>query len=385
MNKKNILIVGAGFSGAVCAREIAENTSCKIQLIDKRSHVAGNCFTSKDDPTGIIEHIYGPHIFHTSNKKVWDYINKYGGFNNFINRVKSSSSRGIYSMPINLHTINQFFSKKFNPTEAQEYINKISDKSIKDPQNFEEQALKFIGKDLYFEFFYGYTKKQWGVEPSALPASILKRLPVRFNYNDNYYNSVYQGIPVGGYTQIIKNILNHKSINVSLNTSFCKDDIKNFDHVVYTGPIDAFFDFQFGKLGYRTVFWERQILNGDFQGNAVINYPETSANYTRVHEHKHFTPENSFDKTIIYTEYSKETGFNDEPFYPKRLSSDMEIFEKYKLAALNLDLNKNVSFLGRLGTYRYMDMHNVIEEAMSFSSEFIKKINTKQSIPVFPI
>jgi UDP-galactopyranose mutase len=288
-------------------------------------------------------------------------------------------------MPINLHTINQFFSKKFNPTEAQEYINKISDKSIKDPQNFEEQALKFIGKDLYFEFFYGYTKKQWGVEPSALPASILKRLPVRFNYNDNYYNSVYQGIPVGGYTQIIKNILNHKSINVSLNTSFCKDDIKNFDHVVYTGPIDAFFDFQFGKLGYRTVFWERQILNGDFQGNAVINYPETSANYTRVHEHKHFTPENSFDKTIIYTEYSKETGFNDEPFYPKRLSSDMEIFEKYKLAALNLDLNKNVSFLGRLGTYRYMDMHNVIEEAMSFSSEFIKKINTKQSIPVFPI
>jgi UDP-galactopyranose mutase len=385
MNKKNILIVGAGFSGAVCAREIAENSDYEIEVIDKRNHIAGNCFTSKNDETGIMEHIYGPHIFHTSNKKVWEYINKYGEFNNFVNRVKSSSSRGIYSMPINLHTINQFFSKKFNPTEAQEYVNKISDKSIKDPQNFEEQALKFIGKDLYFEFFYGYTKKQWGVEPSALPASILKRLPVRFNYNDNYYNSVYQGIPVGGYTQIIKNILNHKSINVSLNTSFCKDDIKNFDYVIYTGPIDAFFDFQFGKLGYRTVFWERQILNGDFQGNAVINYPETSTNYTRVHEHKHFTPENSFDKTIIYTEYSKETGFDDEPFYPKRLSSDMEIFEKYKLAALNLDLNKNVSFLGRLGTYRYMDMHNVIGEAMSFSSEFIKKINTKEGVSVFPI
>jgi UDP-galactopyranose mutase len=385
MNKKNILIVGAGFSGAVCAREIAENSDYKIEVIDKRNHIAGNCFTSKDDETGIMEHIYGPHIFHTSNKKVWDYINKYGEFNNFVNRVKSSSSRGIYSMPINLHTINQFFSKKFNPTEAQEYVNKISDKSIKDPQNFEEQALKFIGKDLYFEFFYGYTKKQWGVEPSTLPASILKRLPVRFNYNDNYYNSIYQGIPVGGYTQIIKNILNHKSINVSLNTSFCKDDIKNFDHVIYTGPIDAFFDFQFGRLGYRTVFWERQMLNGDFQGNAVINYPETSTNYTRVHEHKHFTPENSFDKTIIYTEYSKETEFNDEPFYPKRLSSDMEIFEKYKSAALNLDLNNNVSFLGRLGTYRYMDMHNVIEEAMGFSSEFIKKINRKESVPIFPI
>jgi UDP-galactopyranose mutase len=385
MNKKNILIVGAGFSGAVCAREIAENSDYEIEVIDKRNHIAGNCFTSKDDETGIMEHIYGPHIFHTSNKKVWDYINKYGEFNNFVNRVKSSSSRGIYSMPINLHTINQFFSKKFNPTEAQEYVNKISDKSIKDPQNFEEQALKFIGKDLYFEFFYGYTKKQWGVEPSTLPASILKRLPVRFNYNDNYYNSIYQGIPVGGYTQIIKNILNHKSINVSLNTSFCKDDIKNFDHVIYTGPIDAFFDFQFGRLGYRTVFWERQMLNGDFQGNAVINYPETSTNYTRAHEHKHFTPENSFEKTIIYTEYSKETEFNDEPFYPKRLSSDMEIFEKYKSAALNLDLNNNVSFLGRLGTYRYMDMHNVIEEAVNFSSEFINKINRKENTPIFPI
>lgn len=382
--RKKILIVGAGFSGAVCARQIAENTESEIVIIDKRSHIAGNCYTSEDEKTGIMEHVYGPHIFHTSNENVWNYVNKYAKFNNFTNRVKSSSETGVYSMPINLHTINQFYGKKFSPKEAFDFTNSISEKSISDPGNFEEQALKFVGKDLYYEFFYGYTKKQWGVEPSTLPASILKRLPLRFNYNDNYYDSLYQGIPVGGYTGLIGNILKHQSIDTRLGSSFEKSMLNDFDLVIYTGAIDSFFDFKYGRLGYRTVFWEKEYHDGDYQGCAVLNFPEEKISYTRIHEHKHFTPEKSFQKTFICKEFSKETEKLDEPFYPKRLPSDMKIFNKYKEEALNRKENKNVCFLGRLATYRYLDMHNIIDEAISLGGEVSRSIVENRDFPVFP-
>jgi UDP-galactopyranose mutase len=301
-----ILIVGSGFSGAVVANELSKNKNNSILVVDERSHIGGNCHTETDVDTGIIVHKYGPHIFHTSNKFIWDFINEFDEFVPFINRVKSVYKANVYSLPINLHTINQFFSKIFSPHEAKKYIESISDNSILEPKNFEEQALKFIGKDLYKAFFYGYTKKQWGVEPSSLPASILKRLPVRFNYDDNYYNDVFQGIPKNGYTYIIEKMLNHNNVTVELNTQFDSGfSVDLFDIIIYTGPIDKYFNYKYGKLSYRTVYFEKERHLGDYQGNAVINYADENIPYTRIHEHKHFTPWLNFDETLIFKEYSK--------------------------------------------------------------------------------
>ncbi|GGF10234.1 UDP-galactopyranose mutase [Chishuiella changwenlii] len=307
-------------------------------------------------------HKYGPHIFNTDNKEVWDYIQQFCEMIPFINRVKTIYKGKVYSLPINLHTINQFFDKSFNPEEAKEFINSISDKTIDEPKNFEEQAMKFIGKDLYKAFFYGYTKKQWGCEPTELPATILKRLPVRFNYDDNYYVNPYQGIPKNGYTEIFENMLSASNIEVKLNTKFDSSwDLSEYEHTFYTGPIDSFFDFKYGRLSYRTVYFEKYVSDGDYQGNPVINYADPEISYTRVHEHKHFTPWESHDKTVYFKEYSKETLETDVPYYPKRLKSDMDIYEKYQNDVNNLN---NITFLGRLATYRYMDMHHVIGEAL---------------------
>lgn len=367
MNK--VLIVGAGFSGSVIADRLSEKyPNCKIKIIDERSHIGGNCYTFKDIETNITVHKYGPHIFHTDKKHVWDYIQNFCVMMPFTNRVKSIVNGTVYSMPINLHTINQFYNSAFSPEDAKKYFNKISENSNFEPANFEEQALKFIGEDLYKSFFYGYTKKQWGCEPKELPASILKRLPVRFNYDDNYYNSQYQGIPLNGYTEIFENMLNKPNIDLDLNQQyqpFINDN--DYDHIFYTGPIDKFFNFKYGRLGYRTVTFEKSIQDGDYQGNAVINYPSEDVSFTRIHEHKHFTPWESFDKTIYFKEFSKETGVSDDPYYPKRLSSDLEIFNKYKN---EVDKLKNFTFLGRLATYRYLDMHNVIDEALNVINNF---------------
>jgi UDP-galactopyranose mutase len=328
-----------------------------------------------------MEHTYGPHIFNTSNLEVWAYIQKYGKFESFINRVKAKTNNGIFSLPINLHTINQFFGKSLNPSEAKSFLSAKSDITIGVPRNFEEQALKFIGKELYQEFFYGYTRKQWGCEPKELPANILKRLPVRFDYNDNYYNSKYQGIPRDGYTKIIENILDHPHIHILLNTGWSSEMKNDYDHIFYTGPIDEFYQYRFGKLGYRTVYWDKAIYSGDYQGNAVINYTKTDVEYTRVHEHKHFAPWENHDKTIVLTEYSKETGDNDIPYYPKRLAQDIEGFNHYKEHAYS---DTKISFLGRLATYRYMDMHHVIGEAIEFSRAFHSAVFTNAKAPIFP-
>lgn len=368
--QKKFLIVGAGFSGAVIAERLANSLDCKILVIDERDHIAGNCHTQRDKETNVMVHVYGPHIFNTDNLEVWEYIQRFGKFEPFINRVKIVYKGQVYSMPINLHTINQFYGKTLNPEEAKKFVAELSDSSIGEPKNFEEQAMKFIGKDLYKAFFYGYTKKQWGCEPTELPASILKRLPVRFNYNDNYYNNPIQGIPVNGYTSLFEKMLDHPSIEVKLNTKFDKNfDVKEFDHVFYTGPIDAFFEYKHGRLSYRTVYFEKHTTDGDYQGNPVINYSEESIPYTRVHEHKHFTPWESHDKTVYFKEYSKETTGDDIPYYPKRLAADMGILEKYQQEVNNL---KNYTFLGRLATYRYMDMHHVIGEALAAGKKFIE-------------
>jgi UDP-galactopyranose mutase len=376
------LIVGAGFSGCVLAQQLATSLDCSIEIWDERNHLGGNCHTERDPVTGIMVHQYGPHIFNTDKKYIWDYVNSFGEFRPYVHRVKAISSGSIYSMPVNLHTINQFFQAHFSPVEARLFLETKADKSIVHPRNFEEQALRFIGRELYEAFFYGYTKKQWGCEPKELPASILQRIPVRFNYDDNYHLNLYTGIPAEGYTRVMEKIISHPAIRLMLNKKFePASDTGHFNHVFYTGPIDAFFNFQYGRLGYRTVTFEKSYSSGDHQGASQINYCDEAIPYTRVTEHKHFTPWEQYDKTVYFTEFSKETGVNDVPFYPKRLAADKEQLKQYRARAEN---QKAVSFLGRLATYRYMDMHHVIDEAMLLARQFIESLEHHRNPPVFP-
>lgn len=379
----HFLIIGAGFSGAVLAHRLTELIpDCEIEIWDEKSHVAGNCFTERDGETGIMVHRYGPHIFNTDKNEIWDFVNGFIELKPFAHKVKAISNGKIYSLPVNLHTINQFFGKAFTPEEAKSFISSKADQNITEPKNFEEQALKFIGRDLYDAFFYGYTKKQWGCEPTQLPASILKRLPVRFNYDDSYYNNPYVGIPVEGYTVFVDKLLNKRNINITLNRKFLPaEDFSRYNHIFFTGPLDAFFNYKFGKLGYRTVTFEPIYANGDYQGTSVINYCDETVKHTRITEHKHFAPWEHHDKTICFKEFSKETADNDIPFYPKRLAADKELLIKYRETAEQL---KNVSFLGRLATYRYMDMHHVIGEALDFSQKFYSAFKNSQKLPVFP-
>lgn len=375
----NFLIVGAGFTGAVVGRALAE-AGHSIKIIDQRSHIAGNCFTKRDEQTNVMEHVYGPHIFHTSDEKVWEYINKHGTFIPYINRVKTTYQNQVYSLPINLHTINQFYKKSFNPTQAKEWISSIADQSIEEPQNFEQQALKFVGKDLYEAFFKGYTKKQWGCDPTELPASILKRLPVRFNYDDNYFSHKYQGIPKDGYTPIVESILTHKQIEIQLNTSFNKKLLEHYDHVIWTGQLDQWFEYSEGRLGYRTLDFEKHIKEGDFQGTAVMNYGDETVPYTRISEHKYFTPWETHNSTIYFKEFSRSCGENDIPYYPIRLVNDKFLLEKYIVLAEN---ERNVTFAGRLGTYRYMDMDVTIKEALMLSDMILNDIIRKDTLKSF--
>lgn len=365
------LVVGSGFTGAVIARKLAESNHC-VSVIDQRNHIAGNCFTQRDKKTNIMEHVYGPHIFHTDDEEVWNYVNQHGEFKPFVNRVKSIVKGEVFSLPVNLHTINQFYNKKFSPKEAKEFIASIGDASIENPQNFEEQALKFIGADLYEAFFKGYTIKQWGLDPKQLPASILKRLPVRFNYDDNYFSHKYQGIPEHGYTEIINSILNHENIQIELNCAFNESMKSQFDHIVWSGKLDEWFNYSEGKLSYRTLKFEKHYDEGDFQGNAVINYGDEDVSYTRITEHKHFMPWEKHEQTIYFKEYSFECRDEDIPYYPVRLADDKTILNKYLSKAENA---ANVTFAGRLGTYSYMDMDVTIREAMNIAEKLISRFN----------
>lgn len=325
-------------------------------------------------------HEYGPHIFNTDKKAIWDYVNSFGHFEPYVHRVKAWSGNDIYSLPVNLHTINRFFNKTFTPVEARQFLAEKGDKEITDPKNFEEQALKMIGKELYEAFFYGYTKKQWGCEPRELPASILKRIPVRFNYDNNYHNHSYTGIPVDGYSAIIQRMVDHPAIKVILQKKYGVDSRTGYDHVFYTGAIDRYFQYNYGRLGYRTLNFERHYAEGDFQGTAQVNFCNLEVKHTRIVEHKHFTPWEPNEKTVYFKEYSKEASINDVPFYPKRLAADKALLKIYRTAA---ELLVNTSFLGRLATYRYLDMHQVIGEAMEFAARFNEAKRANTPAPVF--
>lgn len=375
----NLAAVGAGFSGAVIARELAEKGH-RITVFDSRPHVAGNCHTERDEQTGVMVHVYGPHIFHTSNERVWNYVQRFDEFVPFVNRVKAIYNGRVYSLPINLMTINTFFGKTLNPTEAAAFMDSLGDRSITDPQTFEEQALRFVGRDLYAAFFKGYTQKQWGLHPSELPASILKRLPVRFNYDDNYYASKYQGIPRHGYTFIVERMLDHPNISLRLNTPFVRDMVQSYDHVFYSGPIDAWFAYSQGRLGYRTLDFQVERHEGDYQGNAVINYCNQDVPWTRISEHKHFAPWETHGRTLIYKEHSRLCGEGDTPYYPIRLVKDKSQLAKY------VDLaraEKKTTFVGRLGTYRYLDMHVTIAEALDVAEQFLSCQAKESAMPAF--
>ena len=376
-----LLIVGAGFSGAVLARQLAEAGERRIVVIDARLHLAGNCHTERDEATGVMMHRYGPHTFHTDREEVWRYLDRFAELQPFTNRIRASIARGVFSLPINLGTINQFFGKRFRPEEARRFLESQADRSIGEPANFEEQALKFLGRELYDAFFYGYTRKQWGVEPRELPASILKRLPVRFDYHDSYYRDPFQGIPRHGYTEAVRRMLEHPAISVQLGAKWEPGAAGEFAHVFYTGPLDEYFGHRFGRLRYRTVFWERIEEAGDFQGNAIINYPGLEEPQTRIFESKHFAPWEKHERTVASVEFSKATDAGDDPFYPLRLAEDRQLFARYAREAVAV---RGVSFLGRLATYRYLDMQHVIAEALEFSTAWLRARAEEKPLPVFP-
>lgn len=379
--KKNVLVVGAGFSGAVIARQLAENEH-KVTVVDARKHVAGNCYSEVDSKTGVTVHTYGPHIFHTDNEEVWSYLSRFTEMMPYINRVKATVAGKVFSLPINLHTINQFFGLTLSPDEAKKFIEGKGESNITDPQSFEEQALRFVGRELYEAFFKGYTIKQWGLSPADLPASILKRLPVRFNYDDNYFNHKYQGMPKNGYTEIVENLLSHENIETKLETFFEKNVAEAYDHVFYSGPLDAYYEHIYGRLGYRTLDFEKFYYQGDYQGCAVMNYCEKDVPFTRITEHKYFAPWEKHAESVCYKEFSRSCGENDIPYYPIRQVGEMEMLDKYVQLA---EKEEKVTFIGRLGTYRYLDMDVTIAEALNTSRLYLNNIKEGIKMPSFAV
>lgn len=359
--------MGAGFSGAVLANLLGK-AGHRITVFESRNHLGGNSHSERDAETDVMVHVYGPHIFHTDDEEVWHFVQSFGEFMPYVNRVKAISGGRVHSLPINLLTINQFFNKTLRPAEAKAFIEEQADKSITEPKTFEEQALRFVGRPLYEAFFKGYTLKQWGIDPKDLPASILKRLPVRFNYDDNYFNHQFQGMPKDGYTALIEKMFAVDNVEVRLNTRFDPEQKRDFDHVFFTGPLDAWFGYSHGRLPYRTLDFETFKDEGDYQGTAVVNYCEQSVPFTRITEHKHFSPWENHDKTICYREYSRLCEEKDIPYYPIRMNSENAQLQQYVDLA---NQEKNVSFVGRLATYRYLDMDVTIREALNIAKTFL--------------
>lgn len=357
--KYNYLIVGAGLFGSVFAHE-AKKKGKTCLVIDKRDHIAGNIYCEEIE--GINVHKYGAHIFHTSNKKVWEYINQFAEFNNYINSPIAVYKDELYNLPFNMNT----FSKMWNirtPQEAKEKIaRQVAETGITEPKNLEEQGLSLVGKDVFEKLVKGYTEKQWGRDCKDLPAFIIKRLPVRFTYDNNYFNDRFQGIPMGGYTKIVEKMLNGVEVKTSTDYfTFIKENPDIAEKTVFTGMIDEYFGYKLGALEYRSVRFETEVLDTDnYQGNAVVNYTEREVPYTRIIEHKHFEFEKQ-EKTVISREYSSEWHVGMEPYYPVNNETNNALFEKYKELAAK---EENVIFGGRLGNYKYYDMDKVIEAAL---------------------
>ena len=355
------LIVGAGLFGAVFAHEAALKGK-KVKVIEKRNHIAGNIYTREEE--GIQVHQYGAHIFHTSDKEIWDYVNQFAEFNRYTNSPVANYKGEIYNLPFNMNTFNKLWGV-VTPAEAQAKIDE--QRAVlngKTPENLEEQAISLVGTDIYEKLIKDYTEKQWGKPTTELPAFIIRRLPVRLTYDNNYFNDTYQGIPIGGYTQIVEKMLDHENIDVEINVDFFENKeqyMKDYPKIVFTGMIDEFFDYKLGELEYRSLRFENETLDMEnYQGNAVVNYTDADTPYTRIIEHKHFEF-GSQAKTIITKEHSKTWEKGDEPYYPVNNDRNNHLYKSYKKLA---DEQGNVIFGGRLGHYRYYDMHQVIGAAL---------------------
>ncbi|MBA2464959.1 MAG: UDP-galactopyranose mutase [Nocardioidaceae bacterium] len=364
----DLVVVGSGFFGLTIAERCAKELGLKVLVLDRRGHLGGNAYSEPDPETGIEVHRYGAHLFHTSNKTVWDYANRFTEFTGYQHRVYTSHQGQVYPMPINLGTINQFFDAAYSPDEARALIKEQSaELGDKEPQNFVEKGVSLIGRPLYEAFIAHYTAKQWQTDPEQLSADIISRLPVRYTYDNRYFSDTYEGLPVDGYTAWLERMADHSNIEVRLDTDFfdVADELKGTVPIVYTGPVDEYFDSCEGELSWRTLDFEREVVDtGDFQGTPVMNYPDPDVPYTRIHEFRHFHPERDYrtDKTVIMREFSRFAEKGDEPYYPVNTAEDREKLLRYRELAEREPL---VLFGGRLGTYKYLDMHMAIGSALS--------------------
>lgn len=367
LNDLDIAIVGAGFYGATLAERLANGLGKRVLIMDRRPHIGGNAYTENDRETGIEVHRYGAHLFHTSNETVWSYVKRFTAFTDYRHRVFTTYRDQVYAMPINLGTICQFFGRRLSPDEARALIaEQAAELGGRAPRNLEEKAISLIGRPLYEAFIRGYTAKQWRTDPRELPEHIITRLPVRYTFDSRYFSDAYEGLPADGYTAIFQRMLDHPLIDVRLGVDFfdirplLRDDLP----LVYTGPIDRYFDYAEGELGWRTIDFETEILPvGDFQGTAVMNYAEEAIPFTRILEFRHLNPERDYprDKTVVTREYARFATRGDEPYYPIDTASDRATYLRYKARAAG---EKNVHFGGRLGTYRYWDIHQAIGAAL---------------------
>ncbi|MCC5672125.1 UDP-galactopyranose mutase [Kocuria rhizophila] len=369
----DLVVVGSGLFGLTVAERAARELGVKVTMIDRRHHLGGNAYSENEERTGIEVHRYGAHLFHTSNERVWEYVNRFTQFTNYVHRVYTRHQGEVYPMPINLGTINQFFRAAYSPGEARELIREqAGELAGTDPQNLNDKGIQLIGRPLYEAFIKHYTGKQWQTDPKDLPASIISRLPVRYTYDNRYFNDTHEGLPVDGYTAWLERMADHPNIDVRLDTDFF-DDSQEFSKsnvvgqvpVVYTGPVDRYFDYAEGDLSWRTIDLEEEVLDiEDFQGTSVMNYPDADVPYTRIHEFRHFHPERDYtkDATVIMREFSRFAEKGDEPYYPVNTSEDREKLLAYRDLAQG---ESSVLFGGRLGTYKYLDMHMAIGSALS--------------------
>ena len=364
----DLVIVGSGFYGLTIAQQAAEILGLKVKVIEKRNHIGGNAYSEVDPDTGIEVHKYGSHLFHTSNERVWEYVNRFTAFNDYKHLVWAKHDGDLYPMPINLDTINKFFNRSFDSEQAREFIQgQVQEDEASSAGNLEERAIALIGLPLYEAFIKGYTEKQWQTDPKLLPADVISRLPMRFTTEHRYFNDKYEGLPLAGYTPWLENMADHPKIDVSLNQDFFhyKSEFVGQVPIVYTGPIDRYFDYEFGELGWRTLDFESEIVGtGNYQNTSVINYSDLEIPFTRIHEYRHLHPERNYqnESTYISREYSRFASRDDEPYYPVNTDADREKLIKYRTL---IDNEKDVWFGGRLGSYQYLDMHMAIASALT--------------------
>jgi UDP-galactopyranose mutase len=367
----DLVVVGSGFFGLTIAERAATELGKRVLVLDRRSHIGGNAFSEDEPETGIEVHRYGAHLFHTSNERVWEYVNRFTDFTGYQHRVFARVGDQVYAFPLNLALINQFFGRSHTPDEARALIaEQAGEIDTASARNLEEKAISLIGRPLYEAFVKGYTAKQWQTDPRELDAAIITRLPVRYDFNNRYFNDTYEGLPVDGYTPWLERMADHPNIDVRLNVDYfdVRAEIPAGTPTVYTGPLDRYFDYSEGELGWRTLDFDFEVVpTGDFQGTSVVNYNDADVPFTRIHEFRHMHPERDYptDKTVVVREYSRFAESGDEPYYPINTAADRDMLKRYRELARKETANANLLFGGRLGTYKYLDMHMAIGSALT--------------------